>query len=42
MEKIRITDDYVFKTIFGKKGNEDILKNLLISILEIPIKEIEI
>jgi len=42
MKKIRITNDYIFKKIFGQKGNEEILKDLLISILEIPIKEIEI
>ena len=42
MDKLRITNDYIFKTIFGKKGNEGILKDLLISILDIPIKEIEI
>lgn len=42
MDKLRITNDYIFKTIFGKKGNENILKELLISILNIQIKEIEI
>ncbi len=42
MDKLKITNDYVFKTIFGKKGNEEILKDLLISILNIEIKEIEI
>ena len=42
MEEIKLTNDYVFKKIFGKQGNENILKELLISILNIPIKEIEI
>ena len=42
MNKLKVTNDYVFKRIFGKQGNEKILKDLLISILEIPIKEIEV
>lgn len=42
MHKLKVTNDYVFKRIFGKQGNEKILKDLLISILEIPIKEIEV
>ncbi len=39
-EKLKLTNDFVFKKLFGKQGNEDILKDLLISILEIPIKKI--
>ena len=36
--KVReLTEDYIFKRVFGKKGNEDILKDLLESILEIKI-----
>ena len=42
MEEIKLTNDYVFKKIFRKHGNENILKELLISILNIQIKEIEI
>ena len=42
MNKLKVTNDYVFKRIFGKQGNEKILKDLLISILDIPIKEIEV
>ena len=42
MKKYEVTNDYIFKKIFGKEGNEEILKDLLISILEIPIKEIEV
>ena len=42
MDKLKVTNDYVFKRIFAKQGNEKILKDLLISILEIPIKEIEV
>ena len=41
-EKIPITNDYIFKKIFSKKGNEDILKDLLIGILEIQIEKIEV
>ena len=41
-EILEVTNDYVFKRIFGKAGNEDILKDLLMSILEIPIKKIEV
>ena len=39
---LEVTNDYVFKRIFGKAGNEDILKDLLMSILEIPIKKIKV
>ena len=39
---LEVTNDYVFKKIFGKAGNEDILKDLLISILDIPIEKIEV
>ena len=41
-EKIPVTNDYIFKKIFSKKGNESILKDLLIGILEIPIEKIEV
>ena len=41
--KVReLTEDYIFKRVFGKKGNEDILKDLLESILEIKIEQIEV
>ena len=40
--KIPITNDYIFKKIFSKKGNEDILKDLLIGILGIKIEKIEV
>lgn len=42
MERLEVTNDYIFKKIFAKEGNENILKNLLISILEIPIEKIEV
>ena len=41
-KKIPILNDYIFKKIFGKKGNEEILKDFLLSILEIPIEKIEV
>ena len=37
-----LSNDYVFKRIFAKGGNERILKSLLEAILEIEIKKIEI
>ena len=42
LTKIPITNDYIFKKIFSKKGNESILKDFLISILEIPIEKVEV
>ena len=39
MPEIPITNDYIFKRIFTKKGNESILKDLLIAILNEPIKD---
>lgn len=42
MEKLKITNDYVFKKIFGKQGNENILKDFLIAVLEIEIEKIEV
>lgn len=40
--KLPITNDYIFKKIFSKKGNESILKDFLIAILEIPIEKVEV
>ena len=42
MEKLKVTNDYVFKRIFGKQVNESILKDFLIAVLELPIEKIEI
>ena len=42
MKELEVTNDYVFKRIFGRQENKEILKDLLISILEIPIENIEI
>ena len=40
--QLKVTNDYIFKKIFAKKGNENILKDLLNSILQISIKSIEV
>lgn len=42
MDKLKVTNDYVFKRIFGKQGNESILKDFLIAVLKLPIEKIEI
>ena len=42
MEKLKVTNDYVFKRRFWKQGNESILKDFLIAVLELPIEKIEI
>lgn len=40
--QLKVTNDYIFKKIFAKKGNENILKDLLNSILQIKIKSLEV
>ena len=40
--ELKVTNDYIFKKIFGKKGNESILKDFLSAILQIEIKSIEV
>lgn len=40
--QLKVTNDYIFKKIFAKKGNESILKDLLDSILQIKIENIEV
>ena len=42
VDMLPLSNDYVFKRIFGKGGNEKILKNLLEAILKINIQKIEI
>lgn len=39
-KKLPLTSDIVFKRVFSKEGNEDILKALLEAILEIPIRDV--
>ena len=40
--QLKVTNDYIFKKIFAKKGNESLLQDLLNSILQIKIKSIEV
>ena len=40
--QLKVTNDYIFKKIFAKKGNESILKDLLHSILQIKIKSLKV
>ena len=40
VDMLPLSNDYVFKRIFGKGGNEKILKSLLEAILKINIKKI--
>ena len=42
VDMLPLSNDYVFKRIFGKGGNERILKSLLEAILKISIQKIEI
>ncbi len=42
VEMLPLSNDYVFKRIFGKGGNEKILKSLLEAILKIHIQKIEL
>ena len=42
VDMLPLSNDYVFKRIFGKGGNEKILKSLLEAILKINIQKIEI
>jgi len=41
-KKLSMRNDYVFKRIFTKKGNEDFLKEFLSNLLKIDIKKIEV
>ena len=42
LDILPITNDYIFKKIFTKEGNESILKDLLIAILDIQIEKIKV
>ena len=42
IDRLPLTNDYVFKRVFGKKGNENILKGLLEAILDIKIEKVEV
>ena len=42
VDKLSVKNDAVFKILFGKKGNEEYLKDFLSSLLKMDIKEIEV
>jgi predicted transposase/invertase (TIGR01784 family) len=42
IKKLPLTSDIVFKRVFSREGNEDILKALLEAILEIPIQDVTV
>ena len=42
IERLPLTDDYIFKRVFAFEGNESVLKDLLEAILNRDIKEVTI
>ena len=42
VERLPLTDDYIFKRVFAFKGNESVLKDFLEAILKQKIKKVEI
>ena len=42
LERLPLTDDYIFKRVFAYKGNESVLKDSLEALLKIEIKRIKI
>ena len=40
IERLPLTDDYIFKRVFAFEGNESVLKDLLEAILRRDIKEV--
>ena len=42
LKKLSMTNDFVFKRIFAKRGNEEFLKEFLSNLLNLDIKGIEI
>lgn len=42
VERLPLTNDYVFKRVFAKEGNENILKDLLEAVLDIKIEKVEV
>ena len=42
LERLPLTDDYIFKRVFAYKGNESVLKDFLEALLKIEIKGIKI
>ena len=41
-KRLPLTNDYIFKKVFAKEGNEELLKDLLESILDIKIEKVEV
>ncbi len=42
LERLPLTDDYIFKRVFAYKGNESVLRDFLEALLKIEIKGIKI
>ena len=42
LERLPLSNDYVFKRVFAREGNEDLLTKLLEAILEIKIQKIKV
>ena len=42
VERLPLTDDYIFKRVFAFEGNESVLKDLLEAILKKNIQKVEI
>ena len=42
LERLPLTDDYIFKRVFAYKGNESVLKDFLEALLKIEIRGIKI
>ena len=42
IERLPLTDDYIFKRVFAFEGNESVLKDLLEAILKKNFKKVEI
>ena len=38
LERLPLTDDYIFKRVFAYKGNESVLKDFLEALLKIEIR----
>ena len=41
-ELLKVTNDYVFKRIFGQKGNEDITRGFLIAVTKVEYNNIDL
>ena len=41
-ELLKVTNDYVFRWIFGQKGNEDITRGFLIAVTKVEYNNIDL